>query len=323
MGGARARRLCPHAAVVPPRFSAYLEASRALFAVFDDASPVVEGLSIDEAFLDVRGLEHIRGTPVEIAAPAPARRTATGRATGHGRCRADEVPRQGGERCREAGRPARRAAGSRAGIPASAPGRAALGRRPGDRSQAARVRDRHGRRGRRAHRRDAGRAARPRRGRSPPRPRPQSRPAPGEGGRRRGSIGAQRALGLRPKPQAEIDAALLGLVDRVTRRLRAAERIGRTVVLRLRFDDFSRATRSHTLPLATAETQTSSEPRGDLLAAARPDDRASRAHARRRRGHEPRERPPASARAAARRVAAARRSTRRSTRFASASAPGR
>jgi DNA polymerase-4 len=67
MGGARARRLCPHAAVVPPRFSSYLEASRALFAVFYEASPVVEGLSIDEAFLDVRGLEHIRGTPVQIA----------------------------------------------------------------------------------------------------------------------------------------------------------------------------------------------------------------------------------------------------------------
>src|SRR4029079_8950378 len=67
MGGTRARRLCPHAAVVPPRFSAYLEASRALFAVFEEASPVVEGLSIDEAFLDVRGLEHIRGTPGEIA----------------------------------------------------------------------------------------------------------------------------------------------------------------------------------------------------------------------------------------------------------------
>ena len=129
MGGARARRLCPHAAVVPPRFSAYLEASRALFAVFEDARPVVEGLSIDEAFLDVRGMRH-RGTPVEIARRSGSDVRRTGRATRHGRGREDEVPRQGGERCREARRPARRAAGSRAGLPAPAPGRAALGCRP-------------------------------------------------------------------------------------------------------------------------------------------------------------------------------------------------
>ncbi|HET8584467.1 MAG TPA: DNA polymerase IV, partial [Casimicrobiaceae bacterium] len=67
MGGRTALRLCPRAVVVPPRMSAYAEASRALYAVFDDMSPVVEGLSIDEAFLDVRGMERIAGTPVEIA----------------------------------------------------------------------------------------------------------------------------------------------------------------------------------------------------------------------------------------------------------------
>ena len=68
MGGGSARRLCPDAVVVSPRMSAYTEASKAVFAVFEDTAPVVEGLSIDEAFLDVRGLEHISGTPVEIAA---------------------------------------------------------------------------------------------------------------------------------------------------------------------------------------------------------------------------------------------------------------
>src|SRR5947207_1469320 len=67
MGGHQARRLCPDAIVVPPRFSAYTEASRAMFTVFEDTSPVVEGLSIDEAFLDVRGMERLAGTPVEIA----------------------------------------------------------------------------------------------------------------------------------------------------------------------------------------------------------------------------------------------------------------
>src|SRR4051794_9893183 len=68
MGGAQARRLCPDAAVVPPRMTAYSEASKAVFEVFRDTSPVVEGISIDEAFLDVRGMRRIAGTPVEIAA---------------------------------------------------------------------------------------------------------------------------------------------------------------------------------------------------------------------------------------------------------------
>src|SRR5207245_4519492 len=67
MGGRQARRLCPQAVVVPPRMSAYSEASKAVFAVFEQTAPLVEGLSIDEAFLDVRGLTHISGTPTEIA----------------------------------------------------------------------------------------------------------------------------------------------------------------------------------------------------------------------------------------------------------------
>src|SRR5438128_7181070 len=65
MGGAQARRLCPHAIVVEPRMSAYTEASRAMFRVFEDTTPLVEALSIDEAFLDVRGLRRLAGAPVE------------------------------------------------------------------------------------------------------------------------------------------------------------------------------------------------------------------------------------------------------------------
>src|SRR3954464_10735351 len=68
MGGARARYLCPDAAVVPCRFDAYTEASKAVFEIFEDTAPTVEALSIDEAFLDVRGMEHFAGTPEEIAA---------------------------------------------------------------------------------------------------------------------------------------------------------------------------------------------------------------------------------------------------------------
>src|SRR4249919_3385985 len=68
MGGRQARRLCPEAIVVPPRMSAYAEASKAVYEVFEDTTPLVEGLSIDEAFLDVRGLERISGSPSEIGA---------------------------------------------------------------------------------------------------------------------------------------------------------------------------------------------------------------------------------------------------------------
>src|SRR5215207_8380718 len=66
MPGARARELCPQAIVVPPRFEAYTAASRAVFAIFEDTAPVVEGMSIDEAFIDVRGMRRIAGAPVEI-----------------------------------------------------------------------------------------------------------------------------------------------------------------------------------------------------------------------------------------------------------------
>ena len=72
--------------------------------------------------------------------------------------------------------------------------------------------------------------------------------------RHRRSVGAQRALGRRRYPPTELDAVVIGLIDRITRRMRAANRTGRTVVLRLRFDDFTRVTRSHTLPGATAST---------------------------------------------------------------------
>jgi DNA polymerase-4 len=90
------------------------------------------------------------------------------------------------------------------------------------------------------------------------------------GGRRRRSIGAQRALGRMPRTWEALDAVLVGLVDRVARRLRAGRRACRTVVLRLRFGDFSRAARSHTLAQATARTHTLLSTARALLATAMP-----------------------------------------------------
>ena len=67
MGGRQASRLCPDAVVVSPRMEAYSQASRDVFDVFHDTTPLVEGLSIDEAFLEVGGLHRIRGAPSTIA----------------------------------------------------------------------------------------------------------------------------------------------------------------------------------------------------------------------------------------------------------------
>ena len=270
MGGAQARRLCPEAAVVSPRMSAYSEASKAVFEVFEDTTPLVEGLSIDEAFLDVRGLGRISGTPEQIAVRLRRRvleqvglpitvgvaRTKFLAKVASGVAKPDGllVVPPGGELAFLHPLPVERLWGvgpvtahtlRRLGI--TTVGQVAklgelhlvsiLGRASGRHLHAL------------AHNRDPRRVRR---------------------GRRRRSMGAQRALGRGPRSMEELDAFVVGLVDRLARRLRAAERICRTVVLRLRFHDFSRATRSHTLTHATDETQTILATARGLLAAALP-----------------------------------------------------
>ncbi len=110
MPGRKARELCPHMIVVPSRFEAYSTASKEVFRIFDDMSPVVEGMSIDEAFLDVRGMRRIAGAPVEIAARLARAGAARGRVADHGRGRAHEVPGEGRLGRGEAGRAAARGA---------------------------------------------------------------------------------------------------------------------------------------------------------------------------------------------------------------------
>jgi DNA polymerase-4 len=256
MGGRQARRVCPHAVVVPPRMSAYSEASKAVFEVFENTTPLVEGLSIDEAFLDVGGLRRVSGTPVEIAVRLRAEvleqvglpitvgvartkflaKVASGVAKPDGLLLVppdDEldflhplpVERLWGvgpvtaAKLRERGL---RRVGEVARLPEEVLV-AMLGRASGRQLHAL------------AHNRDPRRVV---------------------VGRRRGSIGAQRALGFRHTTSDIVDASVVALADRVTRRLRAAHRVGRTVVLRLRFADLSRVTRSHTLPEGTAHTAT-------------------------------------------------------------------
>jgi DNA polymerase IV len=270
MNGRQARLLCPEAVVVEPRMSAYADASRAVFEVFDDTSPLVEALSIDEAFLDVGGLLRVAGSPAEIAVRLRGevmRRVRLPITVGVARTKflakvASGVAKPDGLLIVPPDReleflhplPVERLWGvghvtaaklrdrgittvgevARLGEPVLV---AMLGCASGRHLHAL------------AHNRD---------------------PRPIVVGRRRSSIGSQRALGRRRRSAAELDAIAAQLVDRVTRRLRSAERRGRTVVLRLRFDDFARVTRSHTLPRATAHTGTILATIRALLAAARP-----------------------------------------------------
>jgi DNA polymerase IV len=270
MSGRRARRLCPRAIVVRPRMAAYAEASKALYALFEDTSPLVEGLSIDEAFLDVRGMERIAGTPTDIA--TRLRRAARERlglplTVGIARTKflakvASAVAKPDGLLLVPPGHeldflhplPVERVWGVGPATAQRLHGHGIatvgdlartsepvletiLGRAVGRHLHAL------------ANNRD---------------PRPVRRRL------RRRSIGSQHALGRSPRSLAEIDAELVAIVDRVTRRLRAASRVGRTVVVRLRFNDFSRATRSHTLLHPTSQTSTILAAARDLLAIGQP-----------------------------------------------------
>jgi DNA polymerase IV len=270
MGGRQARRLCPDAIVVPPRFSAYTEASRALFAVFEDTSPVVEGLSIDEAFLDVRGMERIAGTPAQIAVHLRAAvRERVGLPVTVGVARTKFLAKVASGVAKPDGLivvPPERELAFLHPLPVECVW--GVGPATAQRLQAWNVRTvgglaalseetlvamLGGSAGRQlhalAHNRDFRRV---------------------EPGRRRGSIGSQRALGRGQHSAEALDATLVGIVDRITRRMRTARRVGRTVVLRLRFGDFERATRSHTLPFATANTQAILSTARALLSTATP-----------------------------------------------------
>ncbi|KHO25188.1 DNA polymerase IV [Mycolicibacterium setense] len=264
MGGRQARALCPQAVVVPPRMSAYSEASRHVFEVFHDTTPVVEPLSVDEAFLDVSGLGRVSGTPVEIARrlrEQVSEQVGLPITVGIARTKflakvASQVAKPDGLLLVQPDRelaflhplPVRRLWGvgaktaeklhahgietvaDVAELPESALGTMVGGAMARQLFALSRNIDR-----RRV-----------------------------TTGVRRSSVGAQRALGRRGNTMsaAEVDVVVVNLVDRITRRMRGAGRTGRTVVLRLRFDDFGRATRSHTLPRATASTEA-------VLAAAR------------------------------------------------------
>jgi DNA polymerase-4 len=270
MSERQAKQLCPHAIVVNPRFDAYSDASRVVFGVFDDTSPIVEGLSIDEAFIDVGGLAKIAGSPERIAAWLRAEvkdRVGLNITVGVARTKflakvASAVAKPDGllvvppdmeteflyplpvqalwgvgrvtaEKLNNCGliTVGDVALVSRDNLTSI------LGKASGHHLYAL------------AHHQD---------------------PRPVETGKRRGSVGSQQALGRSRKTPEEIESLLLGIVDRVMRRLRSGHRVARTVVLRFRYDDFTRATRSRSLPWATAATEPIAAVALSLLADARP-----------------------------------------------------
>jgi DNA polymerase IV len=261
MGERQARRCCPDAIVVSPRMSAYAEASKAVYQVFEDTTPLVEGLSIDEAFLDVRGLERLAGSPAEIAARLRVEvRGRVGLPITVGVARTKFLAKVASGVAKPDGLlvvPPQRELAFLHPLPVErlwgvGPvtadklhwcGVSTVGEVAGM-TEAALVgllgpalgRHLHAL----AHNRD---------------PRPVKR-------QRRRSMGAQSAFRPTSLTLRAIDPVAVGLVDRVTRRMRKAGRVGRTVILRLRFGDFSRATRSQTMPRATAQT-------GVILATAR------------------------------------------------------
>jgi DNA polymerase IV len=270
MGGREARRLCPHAVVVEPRMAAYSEASRAVFAVFERTTPLVEGISIDEAFLDVGGLRRTAGTPPEIAVRLRRQvREEVGLAITVGVARTKFLAKVASAGAKPDGLLVVPPDGETAFLhplpierlwgvgPKTAArlrarglttvGEVALVPEPALVAMLGPASGRHLHA--LAHHRD---------------------PRPVEGGRRRKSMGAQSAMRLARHSPEEIDARLVALVDRVARRMRTAGRVGRTVTVRLRFADFARATRAHTLAEATAHTATLQGAARDLLAAAMP-----------------------------------------------------
>ena len=270
INGAAARRICPQAVAVAPRMAAYAQASKDVFAIFEQTSPSVEGISIDEAFLDVGGMQHFAGSAREIA--AQLRRDVLEQAglpitvgvastkflakVASAYAKPDGLLgiEPGGEleflhplaveRLWGVGPVTSkklRACGVKTVGDIARIGEDALGALIGESSA------RH--LTALANNRD---------------------PRPVRARGRRRSIGAQRALGRGVRTHAELDAMLVALVDRVARRLRKSGRSARTVVLSLRFGDFTRATRSRTLPGATAQSASLLGAAQTLLAAAMP-----------------------------------------------------
>jgi DNA polymerase-4 len=272
MGGRQALLLCPNAIVVPPRMSAYSQASKDVFEVFGDTSPLVEPISIDEAFLDVSGLRRVSGEPVQIAARLREQvRQQVGLPITVGIARTKFLAKVASQEAKPDGLllvpphrelaflhplPVRRlwGVGAKTAEKLQAHGIETVAQ-VAELSESTLSSMVGGAMGRQLYALS----------RNIDRRRVVT-------GVRRRSVGAQRAVGRAGNRMsaAEIDAVVINLIDRITRRMRNADRTGRTLTLRLRFNDFSRVTRSHTMARATGSTEPILAAARQLIAAATP-----------------------------------------------------
>ena len=265
MGGGQARMLCPHAVVVDPRMEAYSEAGKAVFAIFDDFTPFIEPISVDEAFLDVGGARKVVGTPDEIADLLRVRvRDEVGLPLSVGGARTKFLAKVASQQAKPNGviivdprreleflhpLPVRALWGVGAKTEAklnnngidtvgelAASGRAQLthllGPHAGSHLQAL------------ANNRD---------------------PRAVDTHRRDRTMGAQHALGQRRRTRGELRRELLGLAEKVAGRLRKADRLARTVTVRYRTAEMRHESRSRTLLEATNETETLTAVADELL----------------------------------------------------------
>jgi len=271
MPGRRARALCPDLHFVGGHFEAYRRLGDAAIAVLGDFTPLVERISIDEAFADVAGCEPLFGAPEDMARRIRERvRAEVGLPISLGVARTKHLAKIASQVAKPDGLvvvhpgteqdflrdlpvelmwgvgpvvKARLAAMgvSTIGQLAETPGwslERILGRAVGGKL-AALARDRD----------------------------PREVVARG----RARSVGAQSALGRKPATARVIRPALLHLADRVASRLRAGSRAGRTVTVRVRFADLRAVTRSATLPAAISATVALAGIAEDLVRAALAD----------------------------------------------------
>ncbi len=257
MPSVEARRRCPHAVFVAGRYHRYSECSRAIHEIFSRFTPLVEGIALDEAFLDVTGSERLLGPPPEVAA---AIRTAVAEELGLGCSVGVAATKFVAKLASEAAKPVATPAGVRPGpgvvivargeelaflhpLPVEAlwgvgPATAARLRRLGLNTvgqlaavPAASLEAAVGRaHGRHLHQLAWGVDPRPVVPHQPPK-----------------SIGHEETWAEDRRHVADLHRQLVRMADAVSSRLRHAEMAGRTVTLKIRFGDFKTVTRSRTL----------------------------------------------------------------------------
>lgn len=254
MSARDALALCPAAVVVEGHFSEYLDLSEKVMAILEDSTPVVEQISVDEAFLDVSGTTHLLGSPSQIARALRSRvREEVGLPLSIGVASTKFLAKIASARAKPDGLVVVQA-GSELDFLHPLPVEALWGvgkvtaarlHRLGIQTVGELAEVHSGALAPYLGGAAAGAMASLSWNRDPRRV---------ESGRRAGSVGSQQALGRGLTDLDEMAVVVLGLADRIGRRLRAKGRSGSTLSARVRFPGPRILSRSHTLPAPTSST---------------------------------------------------------------------